>query len=468
MLALWAAGAAMAAGPPGTAGAQEGTMAHGAGRPAATAAAEATGSPRVRADFGAAAVGLLTRASPAFDGRAFTEGYLTQPVVTGMLSAPALQGLALVATLNLEGLTLRRGELNAGIFGEGYVDRRHPHTLLHELVATAQGTAAAGAARWSLSAGRGFVPFGSDDPMSRPFVKFPANHHFAQILERYVVAGGLAAGPVMVELATFNGDEPTGPYRLPSLARLGDSRAARLTLAPLPWLELSASGAEVTSPEHADGGGVDQRKLHLGARAERGGRGGGGWRYLLAEYARTEERSRGRAGHAYESLLAEGGAGWGAWELALRGERTDRPEELRLLDPFRTPLAHADGTVLGITRWSIATAAVSWRHGMSRGPELRPFAELSYLHAAQREVPSAFDPAGFYGSDRMWSMSAGLRMSWGMRHSRMGRYGVAAAREHGGSAHPGGHAGGSTGSPGQPTAPSGSRHGAIAPRAARP
>ena len=46
--------------------------------------------------------------------------------------AGARGDLQLLTTLNFEGYTLRRGELNAGMYGEGYVDRRHPHTFVHE------------------------------------------------------------------------------------------------------------------------------------------------------------------------------------------------------------------------------------------------------------------------------------------------------------------------------------------------
>lgn len=418
-----------------TAQSATGQPAASAGDPHARSQAAAPAAPAARWAIGAGAVGVVTRAMPAFDGRDFTEGYLTQPAVMGVISVPRLHGLEVAATINLEGLTLRRGELNAGIYGEGYVDRRHPHTLIHELVASIGGSGVPGGgptARWSLAAGRGFVPFGSDDPMSRPFVKFPLNHHLAQILERYVTVAGVRVGPAMVEVAAFNGDEPVSPYDMPSLSRFGDSFAARATVLPAPWLELSASGAAVASPEHADGEGLDQRKLHVGARAERGGRGAEGWRYALAEYARTDDRSRGRLAHYYESLLVEGGAGWRGWEVALRGERSDRPEEQRLLNPFRSPRPHGDGSVLGVTRWSVASAAIAHR-GSVGGVELRPFVEASYLHAGARSRPAAFEPAAFYGRDRMWSLSAGLGLSWGMRHARMGRYGVAAA---GPRAHP--------------------------------
>ena len=41
-----------------------------------------------------------------------------------------------VLTLDFEGLTLDRGQLNPGANGEGYADRRHPHTYLHEAIVT--------------------------------------------------------------------------------------------------------------------------------------------------------------------------------------------------------------------------------------------------------------------------------------------------------------------------------------------
>src|SRR5688572_28895336 len=102
---------------------------------------------------------------------------------------------------------MARGELSTGAFGEGYVDRRHPHTYLHELIVTGSGSA--GPVAFSVSGGRGFAPFGTDDPMMRPFEKYPINHHLAQILERALLMGALRLGPAMVEAATFGGDEPT-------------------------------------------------------------------------------------------------------------------------------------------------------------------------------------------------------------------------------------------------------------------
>ncbi len=42
--------------------------------------------------------------------------------------------IRLVGTLNLEGLTIPDGELTLGDWGEGFIDRRHPHTYVHELM----------------------------------------------------------------------------------------------------------------------------------------------------------------------------------------------------------------------------------------------------------------------------------------------------------------------------------------------
>ena len=46
-------------------------------------------------------------------------------------------------SLNLEGATMSNGELNTGALGEGFVDRRHPHTYLHEGVLSVLGESVA-------------------------------------------------------------------------------------------------------------------------------------------------------------------------------------------------------------------------------------------------------------------------------------------------------------------------------------
>jgi hypothetical protein len=113
-------------------------------------------------------------------------------------------------------------------------------------------------------------------------------------------------------------------------------------------------------------------------------------------------------------------------ELGARWERTTRPEEERLLDPFRTVRPHNEFNILGLTEWrtSTASAGVPVRAGALR---LLPFTEVA--RAVPREVvrPSVFQPRAFYGADALWTAVLGVRVGAGTPHARMGRYGVAAA-----------------------------------------
>ena len=366
------------------------------------------------------AVPLLTRASATPGGPARIERALTQSIV--MARAAWWQGRATMeATLDAEGITMREGELSLGAFGEGYVDRRHPHAYLHELVLS--GVAHAGALALSASAGRGFAPFGTDDPMVRPFAKYPVNHHLAQILERGLAIAAGRLGPAILEAATFTGEEPERPSSLPLARRFGDSWSVRGTVVPTPWSELQASHARVASPERPDGFGLDQRKWSASARAASRD----GSRYALAEWARTVERDHLRREDvfAFESALVEGSLRFGVVEIAIRLEQTDRPEEERDVDPFRAARPHTDLSILGVTRWRVVSVhgdapPVTW--GMVTGV---PFLEVSRLAAAARESPTLFEPVDFYGTSRFWMVSAGVRVRAGMPHRRMGRYGVA-------------------------------------------
>lgn len=367
--------------------------------------------------LGAQAIPLLTHATPVLHGESRTEGYLTQPMVMARAATPG-GALELRGMLNLEGLTLADGELNAGIWGEGFVDRRHPHTYLHELMGVAR-LGRAGGVQGSLAAGRGFVPYGTDDPMARPLVKYPANHHYAQILERWVAAAAVRAGPVGVEGALFNGDEPEGPTGLGRPGRFGDSWAARLTLWPLAGVEVQGSHARVASPELPGGEGNDHHQWSASARWE-----SPAGQYALAEWARSTDYDDGREGGSYHTLLAEAAAPLGPVRLAARLERTDRPEEERLLDPFRTA-SHAGAHLIGVTRWEIATVQLSAPLPPAGPLRAAPFLEVARLRARETIRPSFFEPARFYGAERMWSLSVGARLALGAGHGRAGRYGAA-------------------------------------------
>jgi hypothetical protein len=389
--------------------------------------AHAPNSAAVRLGARAQAIPLVTHTARALGGESRTEAQVTQPMV--MAHATAWGGRAeLAVSINLEALTLADGEPNPGIWGEGFIDRRHPHTVLHEAVATFSPLGGAhGRGELSVSAGRGFVPFGSDDPMARPFVKFPANHHLAQVLERLMTEVAVRRGPLTVEGALFAGNEPSGTGDVGDPGRFGDSWAVRATLAPRRGWEAAGSYARINSPEEPRGVGLDHHKLATTLRYE-AQRGDATRDYALVEWARTDELNGALRSFRLSSVLAEGAVRRRGIELALRLERTERPEEERLEDPFRTPSPHADVSLLGITRWTIATLHLSHGMGSVGGVKMRPFVEAARLAAEPLRTPTAFVPRDFYGADRMWTVAAGARIEIGGAHPRMGRYG--AARGH--------------------------------------
>jgi hypothetical protein len=368
----------------------------------------------------AQAIPVVTHVTHGAGSTDLTEGYLAQ--AAAMARGSLIGGhLQLAGTFNAEGLTMKRGELSTGAFGEGYVDRRHPHTYLHEIVATGLGRLRA--LSYSASVGRGFVPFGTDDPMMRPFEKYPINHHLAQLLERPMAIGAVRWRGAIVEGSTFAGDEPTSPSSSPHLRRFGDSWSVRGTVLPLRGVELQGSYARVASPEEPRGFGLDQRKRSVSGRYLSPD----GARYLLAEWERTVEidPARDAEAFAYESALAEGALSIGPVSVALRVEQTDRPEEERLADPFRTPRPATELAIAGITQWRSVTAAVTLP-GATLGPVRGyPFVEVERLTARKRVATSVFDPRQFYGSDAPWMASVGVRVRLGAAHARMGRYGVA-------------------------------------------
>lgn len=362
----------------------------------------------------------LGRIDPAPGGGSLTEVRVVQPVV--ILQAGALHGhIGFTGTLNLEGETIPEGELLPGGWGEGFNDRRHPHTYAHELVLSGIDLLRPIRipARVSVSVGKGFAPFGSDDPMSRPLYRYPVNHHLSQILERAVVQAGVRAGPMVLEGGVFNGDEPERPGQWPLLRRFGDSWSARLTLLPVAGVEVSVSRAKVHSPEHRPGAGTDTWKWHLGARLDRAV--AGGRAYMLAEWARTAEA---RDFFIFRSLLLEASFEKGPHQPYYRFERSDRPEDIRTTDPFRSLRPHLENSIAGITRFTLHTLGYGWRVGaMSGRLALRPFVEGT-LGGMRTVGGGLFTPEGFYGKDHLSSLAIGVRVEWRMTGHRMGRYGA--------------------------------------------
>jgi len=251
--------------------------------------------------------------------------------------------------------------------------------------------------------------------MSRPMVKYPINHHLAQILERAFVAGAVATRSVSLEMSLFNGDEPESPTDWPNWSRFGDSWSARFT-GHFRDYEGQVSYAKVASPEQPTGGGLNAQKISTSLRYE------AGKRYAMIEWARTREYDGNLTAFILYSALAEGRfTGFGS-EFSVRGEVTDRPEEERSLNVFRTPRPHSDLSVLGRTRWESFAANAS--RPLLRD-KVKPFVEVGLQHPHSLVKNSAFDPESFYGAKWLWSFSAGVRLSVGMQHTRMGRYGAA-------------------------------------------
>jgi hypothetical protein len=368
------------------------------------------------------ATGLVTRIS-AEGGRTFGEGYFTQPML--MASATGWSGrLQALGVYNFEGYTLRRGELSPGIYGEGYIDRRHPHTYVHELMLGTR--AALGGARLSLFAGKGIVPFGSEDPMLRPFTRYPANHHLAQILERAQIVAAARLGRLTIEASSFNGDEPEHPGDWPNTDRYFDSWSGRATVVVAPGFDGSASVARIKSPEDPAGFGLNQNKLAASLRflatSNRP------IRYAMVEWAQTTEWLGPRKDlWSFASGLFEGSTRTPIGDLAFRLERTSRPEEQRDKTPFRSVRPLLDFGILGRTLWE--SVNVGWSRGFgpqrSGDVQVTPFIEVSHYRARPLERVVIASPEATFGGLRLLSFSAGVRIGLGAMRGEMGRYGVA-------------------------------------------
>lgn len=378
-----------------------------------------------RTMVGASAIGVWTCSMPGPFGKTYQETVVTQPVVMGKVSSPGGSAFGSLM-LDFEGLTLSHGELNTGAFGEGYFDRRHPHTYLHEAIVGIRERVAR--TDFSISAGKGFAPFGSDDPMVRSFVAFPVNHHLSQVLERVLVAAAARRGPVAVELGTFNGDEPVSPGSVPNFRRFGDSWSTRVTIDPRLGTELSASYASVKSPEFHGGGGLDQRKWHASARAEfpnSAARRCDCSSRVLIEWARTSDLEDGAEVFVWSSLLAESVSSYRSTDLAIRLERSDRPEEKRTSDPFRSPRPPVDLGIEGMTRWSSMSAQLAHTFRGRDHFTITPLVELEVMQPRALFPNAIFRPSVFYGRSTLSMLSIGARLAVGHSHTRMGRYGSA-------------------------------------------
>ena len=387
------------------------------------------------------------------------EFYLTQPAIMANIQS-ADERLVLRTTLNFEGLTQPDGELTGGGWGEGFIDRRHPHTLLHELMLSVNLWDAPGGAA-SLSAGKGFAPYGTDDPMARPSLKYPTNHHLSQILERWTVnAVYLHRRGTSVEAGWFGGAEPTGPYDLSNIESFGDSWSVRVAqrwgggTGPAAGWELSGSAARVKEEHHGE---EEVTALWNAAiRHERAFAWGSA--YALAEYSWSEPEDD----DGFFSALAEGMVRRGRHAPYARLELSTRPEYARASQSGEGFFRYDhDASPVAATRWLIANAGYGF--SMNAGPlSIRPFVDLQWhdieeerervvqpgpicgcstagaeLRAnegslfAGRCMCSRQDPPDFHvgassfaGLDSFWTLSFGARIFFGGEPMRMGSYGV--------------------------------------------
>lgn len=383
----------------------------------------AEGRAQARVTIAAQAIGVFHRVDPTAEARAASGVQLIQPVIMAGLRIG--RGFGARATLNLEGLTMPEGELTPGAWGEGFVDRRHPHTYWHELVIEGVRQVACGATRRCRVGGfigKGFVPFGSVDPMSRAFVRYPVNHHLAQILERAVAGVQLGIGPALLEGSLFNGDEPERPGQWPRITgRFGDSWSLRATVNHRDVAALAVSWAGVASPEHRPGAGSDQKKRHVGATLRPAGP-----RFtVFGEWARTSELD---GFFVFKSWLAEAVWRGQRGQIQYRFEATDRPEEERT-SAFRSLRPHLENSILGVTHWTSHTLGVAI-------PVLRFIGQgcaLAFGEVTAGRVRSpgrgVFDVRATYGGPTFTTVSLGLKATWG-GHGPMGRYGMAGPADH--------------------------------------
>lgn len=348
-----------------------------------------------------------------------TAWYLTQPAIMTHLDGFG-QRLVLHTTLNFEGIVQEDGELSFGGWGEGFIDKRHPHTLVHELMLS-YNVLDLGRSSFSLSAGKGFAPFGTPDPMSRPGLKYPTNHHLSQILERWTLNGVWRYDRWSLEAGIFGGAEPEGPYDFSNIESFGDSWSARVARrwgsgsGSLSEWEASVSLARVVEIAHTNEeeatwlwNAALQPSLTLGNAHVSG--------LLEASVSYLENHED------FFSVLAEARYAHSGHQPYVRVEYASRPEyEREALAGDDFFLYHDHDDPLGSTRWLISTAAYAYE--LTTTPwSVRPFVEVQ--HHQVRGDRGGIAASDLYGTTSFWTLSIGARLFLVGGPMRMGSYGV--------------------------------------------
>jgi hypothetical protein len=350
--------------------------------------------------------------------------YLTQPTAMFNVESPGSR-VVLRSTLNFEGLTQPDGELTFGAWGEGFLDKRHPHTLVHELMLSANFWRFAGGSL-SLSAGKGFAPYGTDDPMSRPVAKYPTNHHLSQILERWTANAVYLIGDWSLEAGLFGGGEPDGPYDFSNIESFGDSWSARVARrlgsgsgSMAAW-EMSLSFARVRE-EHGESLHVsDKRYTSLASVALRHESAYGfGSLYAMIEGSFAQPYF----GDDYISWLGETRLEVGRHRPYYRVEVAIRPEYARLRFPGNEGFYRYDhdSQAIGTTRWLIVAAGHAYElTGYPLGA--KPFVEVQFHHVSAET--GGVEPEALFGGRSFAQLTVGIRLHLGGDSMRMGAYGV--------------------------------------------
>jgi hypothetical protein len=373
-----------------------------------------------------------------------TNFYATQPAAMINLESPGSRWVFRF-TPNFEGLTIPDGESTFGGWGEGFIDSRHPHTLLHEMMLSFNVWNPDGLSG-SISAGKGFAPYGTDDPMARPVLKYPTNHHLSQILERWTVNGILLWRNWSLEGGVFGGAEPTDPYDLSNIESFADSWSTRVArrwgagFGPLAEWEVSASYGFVQEAPHGEHGGhgghlhggdghalgghddVEKTRTHLvNAAARHARRTAFGDLYGLVEASRSSVEGEDRG---YFSVLGEARAGIGRHGPYARLEYATRPEYTREAASGNGFFRYDhDDTPIGATRWLIGSLGYGYE-ATGYPFSARPFVEVNHHRVSHESGPVALEPERLFGARSFWSLSAGVRIFLGGDPMRMGAYGV--------------------------------------------
>ena len=363
---------------------------------------------------------ILTKSwSAAGDTPFDTEAlYLTHTSAMLNLESPSRR-FVLRFTPNFEGLTLSDGELNIGSWGNGFIDSRHPHNLFHEAMVSFNAFDSGGGG-FSLSAGKGFVPYGTDDPMGRPPVKYPTNHHLSQVLERFTLNAVWSKGAWILEGGVFGGSHSQGPYDLSNIESFGDSWSTRVTrrfgktaMGGWSW-ELSASHARI---HH---GKSHKNALYNGALRFDAPVENGQHIYGLMEYSRSTPA--GNHEHGYWSFLTEAQWSTGPHTPYARFETSIRPEFSRGggMEPSFFRYGH-HAKLKGATGWSILSLGYGFTSG-GNSVSITPFVEGQIFHvtSARGDVT----PMNLFGAERLAALTVGARLHFGGDPMRMGRYGI--------------------------------------------